>query len=370
MAPKAGSKRKGKEVANDDSQPAFDHRGYPSLAAFQRYSNRTIIFGRIPHLTQLGVIDFNLLMRRMGWSTFCRINEPSYPKLIRCFYANLEQPNPHRLELFAHMGNKDIKIDASGLCKLVGAPNEGDEVYDSNSWPTLNNFDPQAALVRLCKPNDIVAKPKAKDLNLKARLLLLFVQHNIVPRGGHRSEPSYFDLWLVDCILSGRKVNLGYLMIQQMSNLLSSKSGILPYGMVLTLLFRACTIDLSAETEVRMPKPSDAIDDASISRLGYELVNGAWREKGARVPDDETDEEAAMDIPPPSPRAAPSRPPTTGSSSAPPEWYHDLSQRIDTLSLDMQALSAEQDRRFDALEAQQAAMFEFLRSQFPPQPPQ
>ena len=70
-----------------------------------------------------------------------------------------------------------------------------------------------------------------------ARLLLLFVQHNIIPTGGHRSEPSYFDLWLVDCILCGRKVNLGYLMVQQMSNLLTSVHDILPYGMVLTLMF-------------------------------------------------------------------------------------------------------------------------------------
>ena len=77
-----------------------------------------------------------------------------------------------------------------------------------------------------------------------------------------------------------------------------------------------------------------------------------------------------MDIPPPSSRVAPSPPPATGSSSAPLEWYHDLSQCIDTLTFDMRALAEEHARRFDALKAQQAAMFKFLRSQFPPQPPQ
>ena len=70
-----------------------------------------------------------------------------------------------------------------------------------------------------------------------ARLLLLFVQYNIIPTGGQRSEHFYFDLWLVDCILCGRKVNLGYLMVQQISNLLTFAHGILPYGMVLTLMF-------------------------------------------------------------------------------------------------------------------------------------
>ena len=70
-----------------------------------------------------------------------------------------------------------------------------------------------------------------------------------------------------------------------------------------------------------------------------------------------------MDIPPPSLHAAPSPPPATGSSSAPPKWYTELSQRIDRLAED-------HTRHFDALKAQQAAMFEFLRSQFPPPPPQ
>ena len=163
-------------------------------------------------------------------------------------------------------------------------------------------------------------------------------------------------------------------MVQQMSNLLTSAHGILPYGMILTTLFRACHIDLSTKTDVRMPKPSDAIDNACIARLGYEYIEGQWLEKGARVPaalDDEIDEEAEMDIPPPSPHAAPSPPPPgTGSSSERPEWYTDLSQRIDSLSLDLRAFSEDHARRFDAIEVQQAAMFEFLRSQFPPTPPQ
>ena len=91
-------------------------------------------------------MNFNALMRRMGWSNFSRINEPCYPKLIKRFYANLVQPSQYRLVLHADLGDKTIKIDAPSLCRLVGTLVEGDEVYDSNSWPTINNFDPQAAL--------------------------------------------------------------------------------------------------------------------------------------------------------------------------------------------------------------------------------
>ena len=95
--------------------------------------------------------------------------------------------------------------------------------------------------------------------------------------------------------------------------------------------------------------------------------------------DIDTDEEAEMDIPPPLPTtlASPHSPPpapstTAGSPSAPPYWYHDLSQHVDTLNLDLRALSKEQDHRFGALdhcfgvlESQQAEILRILRSQFP-----
>ena len=58
IAPKAGSKRKGKEPICD-SPPYFDHFGYPTLEAFKRYSTRTITFGRIIKFDHLDFIGFN-----------------------------------------------------------------------------------------------------------------------------------------------------------------------------------------------------------------------------------------------------------------------------------------------------------------------
>ena len=93
VAPKAGSKRKGKESMRDELPPHFDHSSYPSQEAFNRYSTRTITFGRVVNFTHLGFIGFNQLMRKMGWLTFARISNPSYPNLIRRFYANLTRPH-------------------------------------------------------------------------------------------------------------------------------------------------------------------------------------------------------------------------------------------------------------------------------------
>ena len=115
--------------------------------------------------------------------------------------------------MFTTFGDKVINVDPPSICRLLGVNDKGDEVFNSNNWPILYNFNPQEALKKLCKPNSLNQKLKLKDLTLQTRLILLFVQHNILPQGGHRSEPSYIDLRLVDCILCGRKVNLGYLIV-------------------------------------------------------------------------------------------------------------------------------------------------------------
>ena len=148
------------------------------------------------------------------------------------------------------------------------------------------------------------------------------------------------DLCLVDCYLCGRKVKLGYLIVQHMANILSSTHSVLPYGMLLTTIFCHFGIDLNGGTDIRLRKPSDAIDNSCIARLGYEYHGNEWVEKttSALVVEVDNDEEAEMDIPPPSPTDAPSPPPPTagaGSSSAPPNSYQNLSQSLDTMSLDI-----------------------------------
>ena len=77
-----------------------------------------------------------------------------------------------------------------------------------------------------------------------------------------------------------------------------------------------------------MSKPSDNIDNANITGLGYEYDGHRLVEKAVRataVVDVETDEEADIDIPPPLPTAPHSPSPAlstiVGSSSAPPDWY-------------------------------------------------
>ena len=107
--------------------------------------------------------------------------------------------------------------------------------------------------------------------------------------------------------------------------------------MLLTAIFRYFGLDLDSESDIRMSNPSDAIYNDYITRLGYEHDGRHWIEKVARalaVVDVETDKEAKMDIQPSLSTAPPlpysPLPHDTSSSSDRPEWYHKLSQHIDT----------------------------------------
>ena len=135
---------------------------------------------------------------------------------------------------------------------------------------------------------------------------------------------------------------MGYLIVQHLANVLTSAHSVLPYGMLLTTVFRAYDLDLDGEIDIKVSKPSDAIDNACIARLGCEHNGRKWVEKVARAPavvEEDTDKEPEMDIPHPSPTSAPSppTPPTAGvgSSYTPPNWYQNLSQCLDTISLDI-----------------------------------
>ena len=65
------------------------------------------------------------------------MSNPSYPSLIRKFYANLSRPTKGRLYLIATLGDIKIELEPSSLCRILGIKDEGDEVYDTNSWPIL-----------------------------------------------------------------------------------------------------------------------------------------------------------------------------------------------------------------------------------------
>ncbi|RVX09133.1 hypothetical protein CK203_013753 [Vitis vinifera] len=83
--------------------------------------------------------------------------------------------------------------------------------------------------------------------------------------GRHRDEVSYYEAFFMDSILTGRRIQLGYLMMIHMISCCESKTRVLLYGCFLTRVFKDVGVDLSKETNFEAPSIYDMYDDLSMS---------------------------------------------------------------------------------------------------------
>ncbi|KAL6323433.1 hypothetical protein AAG906_039003 [Vitis piasezkii] len=78
---------------------------------------------------------------------------------------------------------------------------------------------------------------------------------------GMIDEVSYYEAFLIDSILTGKQIHLGYLMMMHMISCCESTTLILPYGRFFTRVFKNVGIDLSREIDFEAPNAYDTYDD-------------------------------------------------------------------------------------------------------------
>ena len=99
----------------------------------------------------------------------------------------------------------------------------------------------------------------------------------LLPRGGHRDEVSYLEAFIVDSILTGRWIHVGYLMMMHMISCIESMTGVLPYGRFLSRVFKDVGVDLSKKTDFEAPTSYDTYDEQSLRRLKFEKApDDSW----------------------------------------------------------------------------------------------
>ena len=91
-------------------------------------------------------------------------------------------------------------------------------MYESKTWPTLSGFEPREAIKRIFRLANAqgMGKPSAHSLIVSSRVLHHMIYFILLPRGGHQDEVYYLEVFLMDSILTGRHIHLGYLMMMHM----------------------------------------------------------------------------------------------------------------------------------------------------------
>ena len=81
-------------------------------------------------------------------------------------------------------------------------------------------------------------------LPLQVRILHTILQYIITPRKGHSDEVTRLDVGLLDSLITGRPINLGYIIVWQMLSTPVVNHRLLPYGNIISKILRHFEVPL------------------------------------------------------------------------------------------------------------------------------
>ena len=110
-----------------------------------------------------------------------------------------------------------------------------------------------------------------KDLTPQIRLLHHIINKIFFPKIGRLDFVAQQDLYIMYHIMMEKPINLSGMIMSHMVDQLKRKSGSLPYGMLLTILFENTEIEVSNEVSQELLH-SVTYNKKSLRRMGYVKV--------------------------------------------------------------------------------------------------
>ncbi|GAV74559.1 hypothetical protein CFOL_v3_18039 [Cephalotus follicularis] len=108
-------------------------------------------------------------------------------------------------------------------------------------------------------------------LSAEHRLLHHIVATHVLPTFGGHEKMSYQDLYVMWHVVTGKPLNLPYLIMKNMLRASSKIDGALPYGMVITKIFSHFGILPGNEVPSRIDV-GDVYNASSLKRMGWKKV--------------------------------------------------------------------------------------------------
>lgn len=382
-----GEKSKSKQVAkkrkgndSDNTEFILTHFPTPPLRKcfHEKFMSRSVITPFFVNLCDLGNLhicnkSLSEFLIDIGWKNVLVIKEKYSENLVKVFYSNMIITSEFSGRIVTNVGGIPIEFDVTTLNRILGTPNDGLELYSTRTKIDYPWFSIENAVRKICRRSDLSSEfcrspLKSQALPLQTRILHYVLHHVITPRSGHGDEVNRLDVAIMDCILEGRVLNIGYIILHNMLNTPHITKKSLPYGSIITRILKFFKVPI---TEPTFLNPKELGDEA-IANLGFIWVEDHWRKdrryKNKSTELAPTDHRLFNDILPPDKLpdlSAPQRsypPPSEGpshSSSANPEdpmqqlltEVHALSQQQSQLQSQFEAFQiqsiSEQQRLFE-----------------------
>ncbi|GAV57097.1 hypothetical protein CFOL_v3_00635 [Cephalotus follicularis] len=221
----------------------------------------------------------------MGWFEYLCSSHTIYPRLVKLFYANLENSTTCVASSFI-LGDP-VSITPELIAETLGIPNSGITHF--------NDIEKSEAIGICLERLDFnpILTVTSSHLPIATRILLLIVTNTLLPREGSHTLPSERDLKLVACIKNGTLVNLPYLIINHML----SRPHYIPYPMLISRILASLNLDISDDEHKVKPNHKQLINKVGLRSCNIKLEDGVWVKQlaGGREPVREPTVRAGID---------------------------------------------------------------------------
>ena len=168
-----------------------------------------------------------------------------------------------------------IEFDVELLNNILGISNNGHRVYTSRKALSFSSFSHHRGVRNIYRDltNDICNLPfRSQPLPLQVRILHTILQHIITPRKGHSDEVTRLDVGLLDSFITGRPINLSYVIMRHMLSTPTVNHRLLPYGSIIIKIPRRFEVFIldAGYTETRQ------IGSEAMTSIGFSRKNGQW----------------------------------------------------------------------------------------------
>ncbi|KAL6555903.1 hypothetical protein OROGR_005191 [Orobanche gracilis] len=236
-------------------------------------------------------LDITEFFEDLSLVKFISCKEPIYPNLVREFYANL-----HVIEsdifssyiLGSKVGGVDITVSAEILFELFDLSNKGYSCQAENheEETRLNDMDVTDYLKENAVIEVLDGNFEVNDFGINIRMVLVALTKCLMPKVNTQHKLVGIDKNVVYHVLANDAISFGEIVVNWMkvkSELFrtknydsrSRKAG-MPFGSILTVIFRHFNVDLSKETSISVSRGHE-ISESSLRAMNYvETLNRGW----------------------------------------------------------------------------------------------
>ncbi|GAV57968.1 hypothetical protein CFOL_v3_01504, partial [Cephalotus follicularis] len=162
------------------------------------------------------------------------------------------------------------------LASILHIPHTGLYIFEYKKWPEVEGFHPNEIL-SIMYPNDPNIHPnmalRTNKLSVDHRLLHYLIVHQLLPTGGGYAKLTRMQAFLMRCIISKIEFCYPFLMLHTMVRAFTQKKSVLPFGCILTKIFRYHEVHLEGEIGTKLKK-KDTYNKSTLNRMGWKKQEG------------------------------------------------------------------------------------------------